>query len=252
MNGIQQVCDRILIVVAAPAEARSVRTSLDIRDAPGVGVWHLEAGSSGFDLVESGVGKSQAAAATASVFDPARHAGVISLGVGGALPESDLGPGPGSRLRLGDAVLATASLFADEGGATPEGFVSIEHMGFPAARFGDAGAEMHTGWRALLESMTDSAGPVATVSTCSGTDTRAREVARRTGAVVEAMEGAAVAAALAGLADPMPAYAEIRVISNTTGDRDQQRWDLPGALRRLETLSGEIVRCRDRLIASCA
>lgn len=252
MNGIRPECDRILIVIAAPAEARRVRTALALPDAPRPGVWQIEAARSGFDLIETGVGKAQAAAATARVFDPGRYAGVISLGVGGALPGCGPGCGPGSGSRpgpeLGDAVLATASIFADEGGITPDGFTPIERMGFPAGRFGEGGARICAGWRDALAPLTDSAGPIATVSTCAGTDERAGEIVRRTGAVAEAMEGAAVAAALAGLADPMPAFAEIRVISNTTGDRDRQRWDLPAALGRLESLTAEIVRIKDALL----
>ena len=70
-------------------------------------------------------------------------------------------------------------------------------------------------------------GPIATVATCSGTDAAAESVARRTGAVAEAMEGAAVVHAARRLGVPA---IELRVISNTTGDREDQEWDLAGAL----------------------
>ena len=73
-------------------------------------------------------------------------------------------------------------------------------------------------------------GPIATVATCSGTDAAAAEVARRTGAVAEAMEGAAVVHAARRL---RTRAIELRVISNTTGDRPAQRWDLTGALSAL-------------------
>ena len=70
-------------------------------------------------------------------------------------------------------------------------------------------------------------GPIATVATCSGTGTAAEEVVARTGAIAEAMEGAAVVHA--ARRQRVPAI-ELRVVSNTTGDRDRQRWDLTGAL----------------------
>jgi len=73
-------------------------------------------------------------------------------------------------------------------------------------------------------------GPIATVATCSGTDAAAAEVARRTGALAEAMEGAAVVHAARRL--HVPAI-ELRSISNTTGDRARQQWDLALALRSL-------------------
>ena len=59
-----------------------------------------------------------------------------------------------------------------------------------------------------------SSGPTATGAQCSGTEAAAREIVRRTGAVAEAMEGAAVVHAARRLGT---AGIELRVISNTTG-----------------------------------
>ena len=73
-------------------------------------------------------------------------------------------------------------------------------------------------------------GPIATVATCSGTDEAADAIARRTGALAEAMEGAAVVHAARRLRVPA---LEVRAISNTTGDRDRQVWDLAGGLAAL-------------------
>jgi nucleoside phosphorylase len=81
-------------------------------------------------------------------------------------------------------------------------------------------------------------GRIATVSTCAGTDARAATVARRTGAVAEAMEGAAVAQVASRLG---VTFAEVRVISNTTGDRANQRWDMRGALGGLSRVAGVLV-----------
>ena len=68
------------------------------------------------------------------------------------------------------------------------------------------------------------------MATCSGTDAAARSVAERTRAVAEAMEGAAVVHAARRLRVPA---IELRAISNTTGERDGQQWDLPAALDAL-------------------
>ncbi|MGA1045489.1 MAG: hypothetical protein ACO3ZY_09835, partial [Phycisphaerales bacterium] len=69
-------------------------------------------------------------------------------------------------------------------------------------------------------------GVIATVATCSGTDRLASEVVRRTGAIAEAMEGAAVLHAARRLGAPA---IEVRAISNTTGDRPEQRWEIARA-----------------------
>ena len=75
------------------------------------------------------------------------------------------------------------------------------------------------------------------------TDEQALCIADRTGCLCEAMEGAAVvhAARIAGL----PAI-EIRAISNTTGNRDAQQWDLELALTNLGTaVTAAVVALRD-------
>jgi futalosine hydrolase len=80
-------------------------------------------------------------------------------------------------------------------------------------------------------------GPIATVATCSGTDAGAQEVARRTGAIAEAMEGAAVAHAARRFGVPA---LEIRTISNATGNRTMQGWDLPRGLAALKPVGDAI------------
>src|SRR5262249_12942439 len=73
-------------------------------------------------------------------------------------------------------------------------------------------------------------GGIATVSTCSGTDAFATDVRDRTGAIAECMEGAAVGLVAERLGIPV---GEVSIISNTTGDRNRQVWDLQKALHGL-------------------
>lgn len=222
----------VLLAVAAPAEAGAALTARGVDAALRDRFWERLPLAAGLDLVITGVGKANAAGATARVLDLARDRVVLSLGVGGALPDSGV--------RIGQTVLATKSLFADEGIETDEGFRTSEAMGFPS-RLGAGGvvgdrmgAAGDAGLLAALRPVCDREAVVATVSTCAGTDARAMAVVARTGAAVEAMEGAAVGVAAATCAAaagaPAPAFLEIRVISNTTGDRARQRWDLAGAL----------------------
>jgi hypothetical protein len=55
--------------------------------------------------------------------------------------------------------------------------------------------------------------------------------------MVEAMEGFSCALAARRI-NPDARFAEIRVVSNTTGDRARQRWDLDRALARMAKLLG--------------
>jgi futalosine hydrolase len=51
------------------------------------------------------------------------------------------------------------------------------------------------------------------------------------------MEGAAIAHIATRLGIPC---GELRVVSNTCGDRQRQRWDLAGALAKLEAVIGRL------------
>ena len=173
-------------------------------------------------IVVSGIGRTNAACATVETMNQDGPFDVVlNAGVAGALP--------GGGLDIGDVVVASRCVYAEEGLITPSGFADVAKMGFALGDF--AGNAVPVDER-LLDKLSGlwRAGPIATVATCSGTDEAAVEIARRTGAVAEAMEGAAVvhAARRAGV----PAI-ELRAISNTTGDRDKQRWDLAAGLAAL-------------------
>lgn len=178
-------------------------------------------------VVVSGVGRTNAALATTrSVLGSDSFDGVLSLGVAGALPEVE------PALEIGAVVVATESIYHEEGIATPTGFQDMNALGFP---LGDFEGNRIPGDEVLLERFgtLGRCDAIATVATCSGSDESALEVRRRTGAIAEAMEGAAVLHAARALG--LPAL-ELRVISNTTGARDRQVWNLDRALERLADL----------------
>ncbi|MCB9841429.1 MAG: futalosine hydrolase [Phycisphaeraceae bacterium] len=223
----------VLLVVAAPSEARAVLRGFDADGASGEGDWVLHPLAPGFELLVTGVGKSNAAGAVGRLLDPARHGCVVNLGVCGALPV-----GGGTPLRFDrsicDVVLADGSVFADEG-VEGERFVTTSELGFPPTPLStDEAFRPAPDLRARLGPLATVVAPIATVSTCAGTDALALRIAARTGAAAEAMEGAAIALVCHRLA---VAFAELRVVSNTTGSRTDQRWDLPGSLARLSDVA---------------
>lgn len=217
---------RVLIAVASPGEVRAVLEGLGaagrIRTGEGVPEpWRGTRLSDAIELVQTGVGKANAAGAVARALDPTQHGLVLGLGIAGALPRPQGGP-----LANHTRVAATACVHADEGVETPGGFMDIATLGFAPGTYGLA---VPTDV-ARLASVCDVTGAVATVSSCSGTDERAAAVAARSGAIAETMESAAWAHAAWRLG---VACAELRVISNRTGDRARQGWDIPGALQTL-------------------
>ncbi len=224
----------MLLAVAAPAELRAVLAGLGAAD-DGPSAWRERVVSPGVGVVLTGVGKANAAGAVGHVLRPEIHAGVLSVGIAGALPTLSGDP----PLAILDAVAATACVFGDEGVQSPTEFRDLPSLGFPFGGFEGSGVPVDQEWLGELSGITGRAGAVATVSTCSGIDALARAVAARTGALAEGMEGAAVALVAHHLGVKC---GELRVISNTTGDRDRQVWRVKEALAQLTHLIGLMTR----------
>ena len=176
---------------------------------------------SGLTVIEGGVGPARAAASTAAALARERFDGVISAGIAGGF--ADL-------VAPGDTAIGTASIAADLGAETPDGFLTLDELGF-----GSSTVECDHGLVALLRTALPGAvaGPVLAVSTVTGTAARAAALRTRyPDAVAEAMEGFGVAVAAAGAGLP---FAELRTISNPIGPRDRAAWRIPDALAALRS-----------------
>lgn len=220
-----------LLAVAAPAEARAVIRAFGVPEAACEQPWTLIPLVSGLEMVVTGVGKAAAAGGVARTLDPCRHRLTLSLGIAGSLPNPD------KSISIRSVVVATVCHLADDGVLTDSGFETMASLGFPPGSGLSAAIPVQAEVLGLLGHLGEALGPVATVSTCSGTDAAAHQVAARTGAIAEAMEGAAVAATAHRLG---VWFGEIRVVSNTTGSRSGQVWDLCGALERLSDVAGRL------------
>jgi futalosine hydrolase len=244
---------QVLLVFATPMEARGALVPAGLARAAVIDAaepWTRVQIGPGLDLAISGVGKANAAGCVARVADPARHALIVSAGIAGwlALRETPATIAP----PLGTTIIADRCTFADEGIETPSRYLSLDRAGFPP-RVKGTSTDSQTRWSemsyrvdprfieatisALGSEVPWLVGGVATVSTCSGTDARVAEMCTRTEAIAEAMEGAAVALVGDMLGIPV---AEIRCISNTTGDRDRQEWDIRLALQQLSRVLGPL------------
>jgi futalosine hydrolase len=195
----------LLIITAVPAERHAVLAGL----APGDPV----------DVLSGGVGVAAAAASTARALALGRYRGVLSAGIGG---------GFAGRVDVGGVALATRSVAADLGADSPDGFLSLDALGF-----GDTVLDADPGLLAELRAAAPDAalGPILTVTTVTGTaDGTATMLARHPDAVAEGMEGFGVASAAAAAGVP---FAEIRAISNLVGPRDRDAWRIGAALKTL-------------------
>jgi len=226
----------LLIACAVHAEAKAVAKGLGYGGALPDEFWRAFLVREDVRLVVTGVGKANAAGAVAHALAHESTIAVWNLGVAGTLDADKLG--------IGQAVLGSSSVFADEGVSTPAGFTPMSGLGFPICAGVDdpvtSRGESLPITATVLDSITTCAhanGIIATVSTGSGTDARTADVRQRTGAIAEAMEGAAIALTCARLDVP---FLELRAISNTTGNRDAQTWNLHAALETLETIARAI------------
>ena len=193
-------------------------------------------------LCVGGVGKVNAAhAATLMIsnFDPRAF---IVFGVGGAYHSSGA--------TVGDIALASEEIAGDEGVLTPDGFKDTEYIGIALVRsdqaqrynrFPVSAGHLRNAQQALSRTKTHApihTGTFITVSMCTGTSRRAKELEERINGICENMEGAAVAqvAELHGLP-----WLEVRGISNIVEARDLKKWDIQTAAESVQTAVQQIL-----------
>jgi len=206
---------RILVTTAVEAEREAVLRGLGESPA--------------FDVVAVGVGPAAAAAGTARMLarQGASYGLVVCAGIGG---------GFAGRAKVGELALSSEIVAADLGAESPDGFLSVDELGFGSSRVSCA-AE----WTEPFQDALAAAGipvrygPILTVSTATGTaETAERRSALVPGAVAEAMEGFGVAEAARACGIPV---LEMRAISNAVGPRDRASWRIGEALELLRRAS---------------
>lgn len=165
------------------------------------------------EFLELGVGKTAATHTLALRLADTPPDLVVLFGIGGAHRNHDLD--------ICDLCLVTHDQLADEGVATEKGFLSLQELSLSTT----GPFEMHPEHTSAIAECLSIQQMVrsATVSTCSGTHQRAEDIAARSSADIETMEGAAAAFACQQAGVPM---VQLRCISNFTGDRGLASWDI--------------------------
>ncbi len=195
-------------------------------------------------LCVSGMGKVNAAHAATLLLTRFEPEALLNFGIGGAYPSSGA--------KIGNVAIAKEEIAGDEGVLTVDGFKDTEYMGIPLLKTSTSViystylapeslvkralrsliAHQRTGEHAIH------AGTFVTLSTCTGTANRARELENRYHGLCENMEGAAVAqvAELHGIP-----WLEVRGISNLVEDRNLDTWDIPRAVQAAQQAIYHIV-----------
>lgn len=203
---------RTLIMTAVTAERDAVLRGLK--------------GDPRFDVLVTGVGPVAAAASTAKALSISKYNLVVSAGIGG---------GFAGKAEIGSLVVADEIIAAQLGAETPEGFSSLDELGFGSNRIHVEQSLVSQVTDAMAAKLKVSTGAILTVSTVTGTAGTVAQLLKRTpNAAAEAMEGYGVAYAAHDYGLPV---LEIRAISNLVGPRDRDAWRIKDALSTLETAS---------------
>lgn len=204
---------RVLVMTAVAAERDAVLRGLQ--------------GDSRFDVMLADVGPAAAAARTAAILATTPYDVVVSMGIAGGFV---------GQAAIGTIAVASECVAADLGAETPDGYQSLEELGFGFTRVAVSAPLADRVTQALRSAgHTVSMGPILTMSTVTGTAVTATALAERVpGAIAEAMEGFGVATAAQFMNIPV---LEIRSISNPIGPRDRSAWRIKEALDALETAS---------------
>lgn len=238
----------ILIIAAMQMETAMLESVLkNSARIQSRGFEYLEGKFGGLSIVvcAAGVGKINAAAASAALIEMHQPMLVINTGCAGAYI--------GCGLSIGDLAVATEELLADEGVMLTSGWKDLNYMEMPAL---DHGGKQYFNTMPLCAEVSEKAiqlaehlgifmlsGRFATVSTCSGTKQRGAELVGLFNVIAENMEGAAVAQiCLRYGVDCL----EIRGISNMVEERNIGKWELSAAVEGAQSFVLKYLEMMDR------
>jgi len=222
----------ILIIAALPLETVLLENALaqPVRHST-IGFAYLEGvlGNRRVVICAGGIGKINAGAATAVMIERHQPQLVINTGCAGAYIDSGLS--------IGDLVVASEEVLADEGVIVEEGWQDLRYMSLPIL---ESGGRPCFNTIPLSRQASEKAmqladyhgfflmrGRFATVSTCSGTVQRGQELSRHWNVIAENMEGAAVAQICRRYGRDC---LEIRGISNLVEERNLEKWEIKRAV----------------------
>jgi len=170
-------------------------------------------------LIASGIGPVAAAVATANALAIGSFDLVLNLGICGAFTGAV----------AEDIVVGSASIAADLGSESADGFLSLDDLGHGPTILNPDTELISTAAAGLRDAGVPVViSPILTLTTCTGTaQTTALLRERWPDAHGEAMEGFGVASAAQAAGVP---WLEVRSISNLVGPRNREAWRVSAAL----------------------
>jgi len=219
----------VLVLAATPAETALLRQQLSTSNSFLCGDRELLRGNLCAVPViigHGGIGAMLMAMQLTRMLTELRPEAVILCGCGGSYPDSGLD--------IGDLALASSESYGDCGVTTGAGFIPLEQLNIPQqtrlAPLFQQSYDLDTAIYKRAAGLLPQAhcGPFVTVNNGSGTPELNRQLQRQTAGICENMEGAAAAQVCAEFSCPL---LEVRGISNPTGTRANELWDIPLGMR---------------------
>ncbi|WP_321367523.1 futalosine hydrolase [uncultured Desulfuromusa sp.] len=214
----------LLILAATSLETKLLRQNMTRVQFLSSGSIKIIAGSledQDILLCHGGIGQVNMAIQLTKILNAHSPSAVFLCGCGGCYPDSGL--------EIGDLALADIEIFGDLGVTTDDKFIPLDHLDIPQDKqltpvikqSIPLDPELFIWAQQILADVT--CGPFVTINCCSGTSDSSINLQQRTGGICENMEGAAAAQVCSEFNVPL---LELRGISNPTGTRDPQLWDI--------------------------
>ena len=223
----------LLILAAAPLETELLRqkiTHLKILHCGSTQIFSGKLLGHDIFLSHGGIGQVNMAIQLTRLLTVHTPTAVLLCGCGGSYPDSGL--------QIGSLALAKSETFGDLGVATTAEFIPLDQLNLPQnpqlAPVIRHSFPLASDWLNWAQKILPEAvyGTFVTVNCCSGNPDLSMELQQRCGGICENMEGAAVAQVCAEFDLPL---LELRGISNPTGTRDPQQWDLERGAEAAQT-----------------
>ncbi|MCD6188248.1 MAG: futalosine hydrolase [Desulfuromusa sp.] len=214
----------LLILAAAPLETELLRKKIESTQILHCGSISIFTGKlQGQDvfLSHGGIGQVNMAIQLTRLLSEHKPLAVLLCGCGGSYPDSGL--------QIGSLALAKEEIFGDLGVATTDKFISLNQLDLPQnpqlAPIIQQSFPLNADLLSWAQKVLPDAvcGSFVSVNCCSGNTELSIELQQRCGGICENMEGAAAAQVCAEFDVPL---LELRGISNPTGTRDPQQWDI--------------------------
>ncbi|MCF6267604.1 MAG: futalosine hydrolase [Desulfuromusa sp.] len=216
--------DMLIIFAASPLETNLLRKNIrnmQILHCGSVQVFSGTLQGRNILLSHGGVGQVNMAAQLTRLLSEYSSEAMLLCGCGGSYPDSGL--------QVGDLALAETEIYGDLGVATVDKFIPLDQLNLPQnpqlAPIIQQSISLNPDLLKWAQEILPNAthGTFVTVNLCSGNTDLSLELQQRTGGICENMEGAAAAQVCAEFKIPL---LELRGISNPTGTRDPQQWDI--------------------------